>query len=319
MKVSVIIPIQRIGEYVREAVAHLRHDFPDCEVLVVPDHDEGIALPGATIIPSWPRTVPGDKRDFAADLARGEILAFLDDDAYPDPGWLRAALPHFELPDVAAVGGPGVTPPTNDVRQRASGWILASPLGSGRYTYRFVRGRRQDVEDFPSMNLLVRRADFEAVGGFKSRFWPGEDSEFCSKLVASGRRIVYEPDALVYHHRRSVFVPHLRQQARYGLHRGHFARTLGGNSRRIGYAVPSAFVVGLLGAPVAAVTVPRSRSLIALVLGLYGAMVVAMGSWVWKEERDVAVSGLAAAGLAATHVTYGAAYLKGFLTRRLAH
>lgn len=319
MKVTVIIPIQRIGEYVRQAVAHLHQDFPDTEVLVVPDHDEDISLPGATIIPSWPRTVPGDKRDFAAHLASGDILAFLDDDAYPDPGWLRAALPHFEQPDVAAVGGPGVTPPTNDARQRASGWILASPFGSGRYTYRFVPGQRQDVEDFPSMNLLVRRTDFEAVGGFKSRFWPGEDSEFCGKLIATGRRIVYEPDAVVYHHRRAVFMPHLRQQARYGLHRGHFARTLGGNSRRIGYAIPSAFVVGLLGAPVAAVVVPKTRPLIASVLGLYGAVVVATGGQVWKEERAVVVSGLAAAGLAATHVTYGVAYLKGLMTRRLAH
>lgn len=319
MKVSVIIPVERIGTYVCEAVAHLHRDFPECEVLVVPDHDEGIDLPGATIIPSWPRTVPGDKRDFAAELAAGEILAFLDDDAYPDKGWLRAALPHFRRSEVAAVGGPGVTPPSNDAYQRASGWILASVFGSGRYRYRFLPGKLQEVDDFPSMNLLVRKADFTAVGGFKSRYWPGEDSEFCSRLVAEGRRIVYEPEAVVYHHRRRVFMSHLRQQARYGLHRGHFFRTLGGNSRPLVYAVPSAFVIGLVGGPVVA-----AKSRVAQVayigsLGAYGGMLVAMGAWVWKNERDLKVVGLSMAGLAATHVAYGAAYLKGLLTPRLDH
>jgi hypothetical protein len=43
-------------------------------------------------------------------MARGEILAFLDDDAYPADGWLEAAMARFEDPTVCAVGGPGVTP-----------------------------------------------------------------------------------------------------------------------------------------------------------------------------------------------------------------
>ncbi len=254
--VSVIIPVKEIGMYAREAVDHVHRRYPDAEILVVPDHPaQEAALAGVTVVPSWPVTAPGAKRDLAGGLAAGDILAFLDDDAYPDAGWLEAALPHFEDPTVAAVGGPGVTPPSNDHRQRASGWILSSPMGTGWYTYRFRPGKARDVDDFPSMNLLVRKADFEAVGGFKSRYWPGEDSELCRKLGELGKRIVYEPRALVYHHRRPVFRGHLVQQARYGLHRGHFARRFSGNSRRIGYAVPALATVGVVaGALVSAVS-----------------------------------------------------------------
>jgi hypothetical protein len=317
--VTVVIPIKEIGDFVRESVAHLREDFADCEVLVLPDHDDGEKLHGASILPTWPLTVPGDKRDIAAKAAKGTVLAFLDDDAYPSRAWLEAALPHFADATIAAVGGPGVTPPANDRRQRASGWVLASVLGSGPYTYRFRPGRARDVEDYPSMNLLVRRDDFEAVGGFDSIYWPGEDSEFCQKLVAQGKRIVYEPRAIVYHHRRALFRPHLRQQGRYGVHRGHFARRFVGNSRRIAYLIPTVFTVWLVSGPVLAVIWSPARILYAASVGSYLVALLATAAWVWRHERDVRVAALTFGGLFATHVTYGLCYVKGLLTPRLAH
>lgn len=317
--VSVVIPIREIGGYVREALAHLRENFAECEVLVLPDHDDGEELLGATIIPTWPVTVPGAKRDMAGKRAKGTILAFLDDDAYPSPQWLDAALPHFSDPSVAAVGGPGVTPPANDRRQRASGWVLASAVGSGPYTYRFRPARGRDVEDFPSMNLLVRRTDFDEVGGFDSQYWPGEDSEFCQKLVASGKRIVYEPDAVVYHHRRPVFRAHLRQQARYGVHRGYFARRFEGNSRRVAYCVPAAFTAWLVVGPFLAVVWLPARIAYIASVGAYLSALLGTSAWVWQRERDVRVAALTFGGLATTHVTYGLSYVRGLLSPRLAH
>jgi glycosyltransferase involved in cell wall biosynthesis len=62
-----------------------------------------------SIIPTGPLK-PSDKRDIALKHAKGQILAFLDDDAYPVKEWLKAALVNFSDPEVAAVGGPAVTP-----------------------------------------------------------------------------------------------------------------------------------------------------------------------------------------------------------------
>jgi len=318
--VSVIIPVKEVTPYAREAVTQVHAQFPDCEIFLVTDHPATEQLPGTTILASWPDTAPGRKRDLAASVATGKILAFLDDDAYPSATWLSSALPHFSADDVAAVGGPGLTPPSNDVRQRASGWILASPLGSGSYTYRFRPGKQRDVEDFPSMNLLVRRADYEAAGGFGSQFWPGEDTELCRKLGTElGKRIVYEPRAVVYHHRRPVFVGHLRQQARYGLHRGYFARRFAGNSRRVAYSVPTLFTIGVVAGPLAAAAHRPLLKLYLAVMGLYGTGVGLTAVWAWRHDRDARVAGLVAGGLVATHVTYGLAYLKGLCSRHLAH
>lgn len=318
--VSVIIPVKDVNAYAREAVHQVSRQFPECQVLLIPDRDEGVELEGATVVASWPKTSPGEKRDLAVTLATGEVVAFLDDDAYPDASWLASALHHFEDDDVAAVGGPGITPPSNDPRQRASGWVLASFLGSGGCTYRFRPGRRRDVDDFPSMNLLVRRSDFDAAGGFRSGYWPGEDTELCRKIgLGLQKRIVYEPEAVVYHHRRPVFRAHLRQQARYGLHRGHFARRFVGNSRRLSYAMPLLFTLGVFLGPLVALTSTVGLVLYVSALSLYVSALLGTAAWVWHHERHLGVVALTVGGIFATHVVYGLAYLKGLLSRELAH
>jgi len=320
VKVSVIIPVKEINDYARECISHIQSLSETCEIILVPDHDDGTIIDGVTIIPSWPIAAPGGKRDMAAKLASGEILAFIDDDAYPSNEWLDAALPHFEDPEVAAVGGPGVTPPTDGYRERASGWILASPMGSGAYTYRFRPGRWRTVDDFPSMNLLVKVPEFFAVGGFKSRYWPGEDTEFCRKLISDlAKKIVYEPNAVVFHHRRAVFRSHLRQQARYGVHRGHFAKQYAGNSRRIAYAIPAIFTIGLVvGIPVSLVS-QLAANVYLSVLGVYVAALLLTGAWVWKHDNDFRVVLYTLGGIVATHAVYGLSYLKGLFSSELLH
>ena len=318
--VSIIIPVKEVNDYAREAIRKVHSLFPDHEVLLIPDRDSGEELPGALVIASAPITTPGEKRDFGAQFATGEILAFLDDDAYPTEGWLDSAMKHFYEADVIAVGGPGITPPSDTARQRASGWALASFLGSGNSTYRFRSGKRKDVDDFPSMNFLIRKLDFLSVGGFSSPYWPGEDTELCRKLIATtGKRIVYEPEAVVYHHRRPVFLGHLRQQARYGLHRGYFSRRFSGNSRRLSYAMPALFTVGLVAGFCVSLLSGPALTLYIAVLSVYFAALVGTGCWIFWHERNGWVAVLAMAAIFATHIAYGLAYIKGLFTPELSH
>lgn len=189
---------------------------------------------------------PAEKRDTGARMARGEILAFIDDDAFPSPDWLKSLVPHFGKTGVAAVGGPGVTPPHVSWAESASGWASASPIGAGLYLYRFMASRKRVVEDYPSMNLAVRRSDFIKVGGFDSSFWPGEDTKLCLDLTHKlKKQIIYDPKVLVFHHRRPIWKAHLRQNGNFGLHRGFFARILPQTSLKPIYFVPSLLVLGL--------------------------------------------------------------------------
>ena len=312
-KVSIIIPCRAITAYAEEAVRHCRDlDYPDYEIVVLPNEDVGAErVPGATVMPTGD-IGPAEKRDFAAQRATGAILAFLDDDAYPRPDWLRNAVAHFEDPAVAAVGGPAVTPPSDPPRARAGGLVFESLLGGGPYAYRYVAGKRQDVDDYPSCNLLVRKADFDAVGGFDNRYWPGEDTVLCMALTKKlGKRIVYEPSALVYHHRRNLFGPHLKQVKSYALHRGLFARRFPATSRRPSYFLPSLFVLGLAAGPVVWF-LPYLRTIWWTVTAIYLALVFATG-----VKAGAKTGPLVSLGVIATNVVYGLWFLRGFARPRL--
>lgn len=314
MKVSIVIPVKEINGYILESMRHIRRlDFPDFEVLILPDRDEGIRIDGARIIPTG-ETGPSEKRDLASTHASGEILAFLDDDAYPEPRWLASSVRHFAEDDVAAVGGPAVTPGDDSALQRASGAVFSSRLVSSSYVYRYVPTVRRDVDDYPTVNLLVRKSVFDRLGGFDTSFWPGEDTKLCLDMtVTLGQRIVYDPEALVYHHRRSLFIPHLSQVARYAFQRGSFVRTHPETSLRPGYFVPSAFVAFLVAGPVAAAFSTAAQVVFAAVLAVYLAAVGAAVAAAVLRERSLAVGLLAAPGILTTHLVYGYNFLKGLV------
>lgn len=190
---------------------------------------------------------PAEKRDEGARMAKGEILAFIDDDAHPVKNWLKHMVPHFSDKTIAGVGGPGVTPPNVSWQETASGWASASPAGAGLYTYRFIPGRERFVDDFPSMNLAVRKKDFDRIKGFDSNFWPGEDTKLCLDLIYKlGKKIIYDPKVLVYHHRRPIWIGHLVQNGNFGLHRGFFAGILPQTSFKLIYFLPTLMLMGLV-------------------------------------------------------------------------
>lgn len=317
--VSIIIPVKEINDYIRESIPHiLALDYDDFEVVIFPDSASGDdAFPGTRIIPTGPAG-PAEKRDLALKYARGEVFAFLDDDAYPARDWLRNAVRHFRQPDVAAVGGPAVTPGHDSIWQKASGSVFSSWLASGRYGYRYLpEGGLREVDDFPTVNLIIRRSSFERAGGFDTAYWPGEDTKLCHDLTKKlGERIIYDPEALVFHHRRPLFSGHLKQVGRYAFHRGLFAKALPDTSLRPQYFVPSLFVLWLAaGGPVSFLSSSMGALYISL-LSIYFLLVSSESVRIGLRERDFRVGALSAPGIILTHLVYGLRFMHGFASRR---
>ena len=247
MTVSIIVAVKGDNPYLRECIeACLKLDYSDFEILVLPDKELILDYPKTKVIPTGEVTPP-IKRDMALEPARGEILAFLDDDAYPVKDWLTKALSYFSDPRIAAVGGPAITPESDDLWQKASGRVYSSWAMAGEHRYRYIPGEKREVEDYPSCNFLVRKSAMRGIGGFNTKFWPGEDTFFCLKIIRDlKKKIIYTPEALVYHHRRRLFKGHLKQIANYGLHRGYFAKRFPETSCKLAYFLPSLWVIGLL-------------------------------------------------------------------------
>lgn len=321
-KVSIIIPVKEINDYLRgETIpAILKQVDQNFEIIILPDRPSKEKFLKTKIIPTWPKTGPADKRDIGAQKAKGEILAFLDDDSYPERNWLGNAVKIFaESGEITAVCGPALTPPHNNLRQKASGFVWSTWLGSGGAgTYRCAVAPRREVDDYPTVNLLVRKKDFLAVGGFDSHFWPGEDTKLCLDLTRKlGKRIIYDPGVLVYHHRREVFGPHLKQISRYAIHRGHFARVLPETSFRIGYLVPTLFVSGLIFGSFLTLIHPLLRFIYLTVLGIYLMALLLTVFPIYLKERNLKLALLVIPSIFITHIVYGVLFIKGFLSPKL--
>jgi cellulose synthase/poly-beta-1,6-N-acetylglucosamine synthase-like glycosyltransferase len=122
--VSIIIPVRKINHYIRESIPYLLDlDYEHYEILIFTDEPTDEKFKKTTIISVGNRG-PAEKRDLALTYAQGEIFAFLDDDAYPTKNWLKNVVRNFEDEDVAAVGGPAVTPPNDSIYQKASGLVF---------------------------------------------------------------------------------------------------------------------------------------------------------------------------------------------------
>lgn len=311
MKYSVIIPFKEDNRYLDECVGQFtRVPGDEYEIILLPDDmssHKGIKI---RVIPTGP-VGPAEKRDIGAEHACGDVLAFIDDDAYPHPEWLKNAGKYFNS-EVVAVGGPGVTPDSDSLSQKVSGYIFESLIGGGGMTYRYKPGSFQEVDDYPSCNLLIKRDIFKQLGGFDTNFWPGEDTKLCLDLTKKlKKKMVYAPDVVVYHHRRMLFNPHLQQVWRYATHRGHFARILPDTSLRAHYFLPSILFVGILVGWLPSVMSHIWFILYVFGLFLYGAAVILTAFVGSVELRSFSAFPLIIAGIIMTHFCYGIGFLKG--------
>lgn len=244
----IVVDYKKKNPYLVECLdAIQKQTYKNFEVILVCDYKVDLSYPKLRQKSYGHYVGPAEKRDEGANMAKGEILAFIDDDAFPVSTWLEYLVPHFKNKNIAGVGGPGITPPGVSWQEEASGWASASPMGAAFYMYRFHSGKKQFVEDYPSMNLAVRKTDFDKVGGYDSNYWPGEDTKLCLDLTHNlGKKILYEPKATVFHHRRPIWKGHLRQNGNFGLHRGFFARILPETSLKPIYFLPSLLLLGLV-------------------------------------------------------------------------
>ena len=316
LTVSVIIICPAPSPFLFECLNALAHQtYPHFEVIVLPDELASLGdFPFSLQVIPTGKTRPAEKRNLGIQQAKGEIVAFLDDDAYPIANWLEHAVKYFTLPDVGGVGGPGVTPPNDPFMAQAGGRVYANPLVSGNFRYRYVGDRvRAQVDDVPSCNLFVRRDILLAINGYRTDFWPGEDTILCIDIVfGQKKRIVYDPWVIVYHHRRPLFGPHLRQIGRYALHRGHFAKRFPSTSLRFSYLIPTLFVLGILiGLPLAFLH-PYFFYIYSSVLAFYGFI-----TFVSSFSLSPTLWFMTWLGVMATHVIYGIRFLMGLLSRHM--
>jgi len=311
--VSSVMPFYKRRKFLDEFFEHVSMlRYSNYEVIVVSNVELEMQPPGNTQVVITDKLSQGEKFDIGIQSARGEICALIGDDVYPHPDWLRNGVKYFDDPDIIAVGGPGLTPPQNSVRQHASGLVYSSLLGGGFASFRYVEKRKRVCDDLPATNLLVRRKALLQIGSINSPFRSGEDTILCLKLSKLNKKMLYAPDVVVFHHRRPLFRPHARQIFNAAVHRGYFAKRFGGNSRRIAYFLPSSGLILFSVLLLLTLFLPKTLPIALALLAIYMAGALASAFAVGKSPQMTINVWL---GIILTHLAYGLGFLRGLILR----
>jgi len=311
-RISIIVPCKVLNNYTAECIAHCKAlDYDNVEIIVLPDGGAP-AVPEVKIIPTG-EVPPGKKRNIGVANSAGEFCAFIDSDAYPRKDWLRNAVKYFDDPSIAGVGGPGLTPPEDSTLQEVSGAILSSFMVGQELSARYKAREARESNDIHSCNFIVRKLVFEAIEGWDEHFWPGEDTLLCLAIKRIGRRMIIAPDVVVYHHRRPLLVPHLRQIWNFGLHRGFFVKEFPETSRKPIYFFPSLLLLGLVGGAVAAPFGGVVGQVFFSFLGLY-IFLALVAAFLARNLKQVPLVWI---GILLTHLTYGAGFIRGLVAKEL--
>src|SRR6266566_3628282 len=213
-RVSVVVCTYNGSRTIRDCLKGLgRLEYPDYEVIVV---DDGSTDRTAAIAREYDcRLISTENRGLASArnvglaAARGEIVAYLDDDASPDPRWLTYLAATFMTTSHAAVGGPNIAPPGDGPIAECVARAPGGPV--------HVLLTDREAEHIPGCNMAFRRACLEAIGGFDPQFrTAGDDVDVCWRLQERGWTLGFHPAAMVWHHRRNSVRTYWKQQIGYG-------------------------------------------------------------------------------------------------------
>ncbi len=220
--ISVVVCSYNGQRTIRDCLEGLKKvDYPNFEVIVVNDGStdgtEKIAKEYGFRVISIANGGLSNARNVGMRAAKGEIVAYIDDDAIPDPQWLTYLAVTFQTTNHAGVGGPNI-PPIDD-------GPIAECVSNAPGGPIHVLLTDNDAEHIPGCNMAFRKAALEAIDGFDTRFRiAGDDVDLCWRIQKQGWTLGFNPAAMVWHHRRNTIKNYWKQQLNYGKAEGFLER-----------------------------------------------------------------------------------------------
>ena len=213
-RMSVVVCCHRGSQTIRDTLEGLtRIHYPAYEVIVIDDGSidtiDTIVHPYGYRLVNTAHRGLSNARNTGMQAAQGEIVAYIDDDVYPDPHWLRYLAETFIRTNHAGVGGPHLAPANGD-------WIadcIAQAPGQPVHVLLADRG----AEHIPGCNMAFRKSTLQSIGGFDPRYGTaGDDIDACWRLKQRGWTLGFHPHAVVWRHRHHPVRTYWHQQKSHG-------------------------------------------------------------------------------------------------------
>ncbi|MGB9834911.1 MAG: glycosyltransferase family 2 protein [bacterium] len=207
-KTSVIIPtVNRPDQIYKLAISLIALDSLE-ELIIVDQSEEGNRKLEALsqedqrirIIKSSRKGSPYAK-NLGAKFAEGKILIFLDDDVEIHGDIISAHLKAYKNSNIGAVGGKVIEKPEKIF---PDSWVGKVKLWSFIVRGHFNSNKRQFIDTAVSCNMSIRKSLFDLLGGFDEGFKGNaifEETDLCLRLKKEGYKILFEPLAIITHHK----------------------------------------------------------------------------------------------------------------------
>ena len=212
--ISVVVCVYNGESTLRDCCEGLLElDYPEVEVIIV---DDGSTDATSAIAAEFPfRLIRTENRGLSharntgLAAATGEIVAYTDGDARPDPQWLTYLADTFARSSHAGVGGWNIPP-------RGDGWVADCVANApGRPIHVLLSDHV--AEHIPGVCMAFRRVALEQIGGFDPQFRAaGDDVDVCWRLQEQGMTLGFAHGAFVWHHHRDSVRDYWKQQRGYG-------------------------------------------------------------------------------------------------------
>lgn len=249
---SFIIPVYNRPEEVADLLqsfSDLKTDEINYEILIIED---GSTRTSESLFEQYSEKLPlhyfykknsgpGDSRNYGMKRAKGNYFIILDSDVLLPADYLLNVHTFLQSEYSDTFGGPDAAHKNFTDKQKAINFAMTSFLTTGG-----IRGRKKTIEKFKprSFNMGISKEVFEVTGGYR-KIRVGEDLDLSIRIVESGFKSVFLPDAVVFHKRRSTWKEFYRQLSKFGMGRPILNKWYP-ETYSVFFLFPSLFTIGLL-------------------------------------------------------------------------
>jgi GT2 family glycosyltransferase len=141
-------------------------------------------------------------RNLGYRMSKGEVLAFIDDDAFADPEWLERLLPFYDDPAVGAVGGRQIRRVPGELQEGMDSIGQLQEDGTISGNFAADPGGPVPVDHLLGANMSFRRSVLDQIGGIRDGYGGTcvrEETDLCLRVAHAGYKLVFTPDAVVEH------------------------------------------------------------------------------------------------------------------------
>lgn len=217
-KLSIVIPTFDRGGRLQSCLSALSEGFPnDAEVIVVSDGGNLAIFPDLSRfkkslnlrVVHIPHGGPASARNHGLELASAPIIAFIDDDCLPQPGWVEHVQAKVCNNPPTAAGGKTINGLPGNICAVASQLVLD-------IVEQYQLQNNATAHFYPSNNLAFPTGALREIGGFNVAFRTSEDRELCRRWLQSGFLLKKSTNAVLAHAPSLNLISYFRQYVSYG-------------------------------------------------------------------------------------------------------